>query len=79
VLRQTAQVVACNAHLAADEHHADWSGRKGDVATTVGGGCLLGVALTAAADDASEFKVFRNRLIDDNYFSRSTSIRIPGF
>src|SRR3954465_12511045 len=39
-------------HLAADEHHADWSGRKGYIATTGGGGCLLGVALTAAADDA---------------------------
>ena len=39
-------------HLAADEHHADWSGQKGYVATTVGGGCILGVALTAAADDA---------------------------
>jgi hypothetical protein len=39
------------AHLAADEHHADWAGRKGYVATTVGGGCLLGAALTAAADD----------------------------
>ena len=38
-------------HLAADEHHADWAGRKGYVATTVGGGCLLGVALTSAADD----------------------------
>src|SRR5205807_8242112 len=36
------------AHLAADEHHADWAGQKGYVATTVGGGCLLGVALTAA-------------------------------
>lgn len=39
-------------HLAADEHHADWAGQKGYVATTVGGGCLLGVALTSAADDA---------------------------
>jgi hypothetical protein len=38
-------------HLAADEHHADWAGRKGYLATTVGSGCLLGVALTAAADD----------------------------
>ena len=38
-------------HLAADEHHVDWAGRKGYVATTVGGGCILGVALTAAADD----------------------------
>jgi hypothetical protein len=38
-------------HLAADEHHTDWAGRKGYVATTVGGGCILGVALTPAADD----------------------------
>ena len=38
-------------HLAADEHHADWAGQKGYVATTVGGGCVLGVALTASADD----------------------------
>jgi hypothetical protein len=43
---------ALPAHLAADEHHADWAGQKGYVATTVGGGCLLGVALTASADDA---------------------------
>ena len=40
------------AHLVADEHHADWAGQKGYVATTVGAGCVLGVALTAAADDA---------------------------
>jgi hypothetical protein len=40
------------AHLAADEHHVDWAGEKGYVPTTVGGGCLLGIALTKAADDA---------------------------
>src|SRR5438270_1087159 len=39
-------------HLAADEHHADWAGQKGYVATTVGEGCILGVALTSSADDA---------------------------
>jgi hypothetical protein len=38
-------------HLAADEHHADWAGGKGYLAMTVGGGCILGVALTSAADD----------------------------
>jgi hypothetical protein len=38
-------------HLAADEHHAAWVGQKGYLATTVGGGCLLGVALTSTADD----------------------------
>ncbi len=39
-------------HLAADEHYTDWSGAKGYLATTVGGGCMLGVALTTSADDA---------------------------
>jgi hypothetical protein len=39
-------------HLAADEHHADWAGGKGYLATTVGGGCILGMALTGSADDA---------------------------
>jgi hypothetical protein len=38
-------------HLAADEHHADWCGEKGYVACTSGGGCLLGVALSKAADE----------------------------
>jgi hypothetical protein len=39
-------------HLAADEHHVDWAGQKGYLATTVGDGCILGVALASAADDA---------------------------
>lgn len=38
-------------HLAADEHHVDWAGGKGYVATTAGGGCVLGLALTDSADD----------------------------
>lgn len=38
-------------HLAADEHHVDWAGEKGYIATTVGGGRLLGVAPTKAADE----------------------------
>ena len=38
-------------HLVADEHHADWAGQKGYIPTTVGGGCIWGVALTASADD----------------------------
>jgi len=39
-------------HLTADEHHVDWAGQKGYVATTVGHDCILGLALTPAADDA---------------------------
>ena len=38
-------------HLAADEHHADWSGQKGYVPMTAGGGCILGLALTDSADE----------------------------
>ena len=38
-------------HIAADEHHADWCGGKGYIATTAANGCLLGVALTPMADD----------------------------
>jgi hypothetical protein len=38
-------------HLAADEHHAAWCGEKGYVTLTAGNGCLLGLALTEAADD----------------------------
>lgn len=39
-------------HLAADEHHAHWQGKKGYVATVAAQGCLLGVALTDEADQA---------------------------
>ena len=38
-------------HLVADEHHVDWRGEKGYIALTAGKGCLLGLALTEAADD----------------------------
>jgi hypothetical protein len=38
-------------HLAADEHHASWGGQKGYVTLTAAKGCLLGLALTEAADD----------------------------
>ena len=38
-------------HIAADEHHVDWNGAKGYVATTATEGCILGVGLTKAADD----------------------------
>ncbi len=38
-------------HLAADEHHADRAGQEGYLATTVGAGCILGVAPTSSAND----------------------------
>lgn len=39
-------------NLAADEHHCNWVGEKGYVAFTAGGGCILGVGLSASADEA---------------------------
>jgi len=39
------------AHLTADEHHGDWAGAKGFLAVTAAEGCVLGLALTPAADD----------------------------
>jgi hypothetical protein len=38
-------------HLAADEHHIDWNGEKGFVATTAAEDCILGISLTKRADD----------------------------
>ena len=38
-------------HLAADEHHTDWAGEKGYIATTAAEGCVLGIALTNSADE----------------------------
>ncbi len=65
-------------HLAADEHHVDWAGEKGYVATTVGGGCLLGVALTHAADDAHLREAYGRfaaeaRDIDPDYAPRTVN------
>jgi hypothetical protein len=38
-------------HVAADEHHVDWGGEKGFIASTAAQGCLLGLSLTNCADD----------------------------
>jgi len=54
-------------HLAADEHHAAWCGEKGYAALTAGAGCLLGVALTEAADDdhlREAYGIFRDEARD---------------
>jgi hypothetical protein len=49
-------------HLLADEHHQPRDGQKNYIATTVGAGCCLGVALaqTAGADDLLQaYSVFK--------------------
>lgn len=45
-------------HLAADEHHAKWCNEKGYIAFTAGGGCILGAALTDAADEEHLTEVY---------------------
>lgn len=59
-------------HLVADEHHTDWCGAKGYVALTAGGGCVLGAALVATADEeqlTAAYSVFRDeaRAVDPDY------------
>ena len=77
-------------HLVADEHHADWAGQKGYIPTTVGGGWISGVALTASADDVhlqEAYGVFaaEARDVDPEYAPQtvntdgwaSTRVRVP--
>lgn len=37
--------------LVADEHHCDWQGERGYIAFTAGGGCILGLGLSASVDE----------------------------
>jgi hypothetical protein len=58
----TVRRVALPEHVAADEHHQSCKGAKVYVATTIGGGCLLGTAVapSAGTDDlAAAYGVFR--------------------
>jgi len=49
----TARKAELPEHLLADEHHQTRGGEKNFIATTVGGGCCLGAALSEAADAES--------------------------
>ena len=65
-------------HLAADEHHVDWNGEKGYVATTAAEGCILGIALTEMADDehlAAAYGVFaaEAREVDPKYAPKTVN------
>ena len=59
-------------NLLADEHHIRIQGKKAYVATTVGGGCFLGMAATPKADEAAlgvGYAVFKAEAwdLDDDY------------
>lgn len=45
-------------HLLADEKHTRWGGRKAYVATTVGGGCILGASIADTASEADLKKAY---------------------
>jgi hypothetical protein len=58
----TVRTTALPEHLLADEHHTRRNGEKNYIATTVGGGCVLGAALSegASTDDLKEaYGVFK--------------------
>lgn len=65
-------------HLAADEHHVDWNGAKGYIATTAAADCILGMALTKMADDKhltaayGEFAA-EAREVDPNYAPKTVN------
>lgn len=65
-------------HLVADEHHADWCGEKAYLPVTAGEGCILGIAVTQAADDAhlaDAYGTFQAEAaqVDPNYAPKSVN------
>jgi hypothetical protein len=66
-------------HLLADEHHQSRNGQKNYIATTVGGGCVLGCALAQAAgaeDLQPAYAVFKREAqeVQPDYRPRTVSV-----
>jgi hypothetical protein len=69
-------------HLLADEHHQTRDGMKNYLATTVGAGCCLGVALapTANADDLTDaYAVFRREAQNVQPGYRPQTVSVDGW
>ena len=67
LLGTTVRTAELPEHLLADEHHTRRDGQKNYIATTVGGGCVLGAALSegAGTDDLKEaYGVFKEEAGD---------------
>ena len=65
-----------------DEKHAKHLGEKAYIATTVGGGCVLGAHLCESADAqslAEGYGVFRDEVVRTNPEHRVGSINVDGF
>lgn len=64
--------------LLADEKHTRINGTKGYIATTVGADCVLGAALTLAADEPSLTKAYgyfkeEAQLVDPEYMPQTVN------
>ena len=69
-------------HLLADEHHRSRDGEKNYIATTVGGDCCLGAALsqTATAEDLQPaYGVFKQEVQDVQPDYRPQSVSVDGW
>jgi hypothetical protein len=69
-------------HLLADEHHQPRDGVKNYLATTVGAGCCLGVALaqTAGAEDLqAAYAVFRREALEVQPDYRPATVSLDGW
>lgn len=67
IVGTTVRTTAVPQQLVADEHHQTCDGAKVFLATTVGGGCCLGVAVapSAGADDlTAAYRVFRDEAVN---------------
>lgn len=78
IVGTTVRQAAIPEHLVADEHHQTCDGDKVYLATTVGGGCCLGVAMaeTAGTDDlVAAYQVFRDeaRNVDPDYAPKTVN------
>jgi hypothetical protein len=74
----TVRMVELPEHLLADEHHRRRNGEKNYIATTVGGGCVLGAALSegAGTDNLKEaYGVFKEeaRDVDPTYAPKTVN------
>jgi len=69
-------------HLVADEHHQTCDGDKVYLATTVGGGCCLGVAVAAHADTdglTAAYEVFRDETHNVNPDYQPKTVNTDGW
>ena len=78
IVGTTVRTCAVPEHLLADEHHQTRDGAKNYIATTVGDGCCLGIAVaeTAGKEDLTKaYEVFKKEAldVDSQYVARTVN------